>query len=81
MDPIIELKFIFQVMEDSRRTVICPIGLSNQVRTALEALNISSLCDIQESPIIKDHVLILDHNALEAYTRQVLQKLSFKGER
>jgi hypothetical protein len=70
-----DVRFWAQVTGDTRRTLICPPAIADKVRAKLDELGIAGLHDVQESPYTPaGQILVVDHNAIEASTRQAIQR-------
>ena len=77
MNALDDLRFWAQTFEDAKRTILCPPGLGDQVRAIAEQYGVGGLYDVQESSTCPlDSILVIDNNALDARTRQFLQRMS-----
>lgn len=76
LSPVEEVLFWAQTLEDSRRTVVCRPELADQVRQLLEAHGVAGMFDVREDRWVPEgQILVMDHNAIDAATRQALQRV------
>jgi hypothetical protein len=72
-----DVRFRAQVTADYRLTLLCPPSLIDKVRAKLAELGMDGLHDVDESPFVPDgQIFVLDHNAVEAATRQAIQRVA-----
>lgn len=68
-----DIRFWSQVVEDSRRTVLCSPEWESRIKTWLAVEGLDRAVDVQVSPAVPDdQVFVVDLNALEASTNQAL---------
>ncbi|MBM0257372.1 hypothetical protein [Micromonospora sp. 4G55] len=78
--PLDDLRFWMQTIEDARRTVMCPPGMGEQVRAMADRYGVGGMYDVHDSAECPEgHILVIDHHALEASTRQAVQRMRIGG--
>jgi hypothetical protein len=71
-----DLRFWAQIFEDARRTILCPPSLGDKVRAIIKQDGVGGLYDVQESNTCpEDQILLIDHNAMDADTRQAIHRM------
>lgn len=69
-----DCRFWSQVIEDSRRTLICPPELEPRLKTQMAALGLDGMVDVKVSTLLPDDtLLVVDENAMEASFQRDLQ--------
>lgn len=70
-----DVRFWATIIEEQRRTLICPPSLVDAVNRKLAELGIAGLNDVISSPHVPDgQILVVDPNSMEAATRQAVQQ-------
>ncbi|XTZ13946.1 hypothetical protein ACQSSU_20830 [Micromonospora echinospora] len=74
-DPLTEVRFWAQVIEESRRTVLCAPGRADEVKALLDRHSMAGMFDVHETPEVRtDQILMLNHNTIRAVTEQAIQR-------
>jgi hypothetical protein len=75
-NPIGDLRFWKQVLEDQRRTVVCAPGVADRVAQLLDQHGVAGMFDIVASPHVDEHKLLMfDHHGIEAEQRAAIQRI------
>lgn len=70
-----EIRFWSQITTDSERTVICSPDLESRVKGWVDARNLAGVIKVQATPVCPAGTIwIMDHNAIEADTREALSR-------
>ena len=78
--PLENLRLWMQELHDSERTVVCSPELESRVKTMVALSATPGLFDVRVMPGMADsQVIVVDHNAVEASTRQALLRRSTRG--
>jgi xanthine/CO dehydrogenase XdhC/CoxF family maturation factor len=72
-DPLTEVRFWAQVMADSERTIVCSPENESRIKSWIDARNCGGILKVLvERYVPDDQIFVMDHNAIEASTRQML---------
>lgn len=70
-----DVRFWAQVIEDSRRTIICSPELESRVKCHLDALGVAGLHDVVVSELVPgDAIYVADMGAIEASVNETMQR-------
>jgi hypothetical protein len=70
-----EVRFWAQVIQDRRRTILCPPDLESRVKGMVDAYGAAGTYDVQASPLVPDdQIFVVDQRGLEAAGNQALQR-------
>ncbi|MET8278260.1 hypothetical protein [Micromonospora sp. NPDC005174] len=73
-----DVRFWATVIEEQRRILICPPAMVDAVNRKLVELGMGGFHEIQASPYMPDNqIWMVDPNAMEAATRQAMQRVRF----
>lgn len=79
-DPWDDLRFWSQIIEDSRRTIMCSPDLESRVKCHLDALGVGGLHEVIASPMVPDgQIYVMDQQAIEASTAEMIQHTRRRG--
>lgn len=74
-DPLTEVRFWAQVMTDSERTILCSPENESRIKSWIDARGCGGILKVTaEGYVPDDRIFVIDHNAIEASTRQALSR-------
>lgn len=74
-NPLTEVQFWMQVIADSERTIICSPENESRIKSWIDARGCGGILKvIVETYMPNDQIFVMDHNAIEASTRQMLAR-------
>lgn len=75
-----DVRFWAQILEDSRRTLICPPDLESRVKTRIAAMGLDRQFTVMVSPYAPDGAIYLvDLNGMDADTNQSMLRAVNNG--
>ncbi|MGH3381868.1 MAG: hypothetical protein ACRDP6_44785 [Actinoallomurus sp.] len=76
-DPLTEVRFWAMVIADRERTIVCSPENESRIKCWIDARNCGGIFKvIVERYMPDDQIFVMDHNAIEASTRQALARPS-----